>query len=73
MERLDVLGFYFKKFETLNSKVINALINQEAREITNERFHGNNQNDILKLKSFLRNTENFNTHEIEALIAIFVK
>jgi tRNA-binding EMAP/Myf-like protein len=73
MEQLDVLGFYFKKFDILSSKVIAALVNIEVGLIKNRVYHKNAEKDIKKLKLFLQKIKIFSDQEIEALLVIFIK
>ena len=71
MEQLDVLGFYFKKFDVLSSKVIRSLINQKIEDTDNITFQKKVPKDIAKLKIFLE-SEKFTAQEIEALVNIFL-
>ena len=71
MEKLDVLGFYFKKYEILSSKVIAALLNQDGKITKNRIYNKKAEEDIPKLEMFLTKLKIFEEQEIEALITIF--
>ena len=71
MEKLDVLGFYFKKYEILSSKVIAALLNQDGKITKNRIYNKKAEEDIPKLEMFLTKLKIFEEQEIEALIIIF--
>ena len=71
MEQLDVLGFYFKKFDILSSKVMAALLNLDGSIIRNRIYIKNAEEDIPKLKNFLTKLKIFEVQEIEALLVIF--
>ena len=71
MEQLDVLGFYFKKFDILSSQVIATLVNIDSTIIKNRIYNKNAEEDIPKLKIFLSSLKIFNEKEMEALIVIF--
>jgi hypothetical protein len=70
MEQLDVLGFYFKKFDVLSGKVIKSITNQNVEYADDVIFTKKIPSDITKLKSFLK-VEKFSAQEIEALVTIF--
>ena len=71
MEQLDVLGFYFKKFDTLSSKVIAALVNQDGNIVKNRIYNKSAEEDIPKLELFLKKLKIFDEQEIDALLIIF--
>ena len=71
MEKLDVLGFYFKKFDILSSKIIAALVNLDSCIIKNKIYIKNAEENILKLENFLTKLKIFNVQEIQALLVIF--
>jgi hypothetical protein len=71
MEQLDVLGFYFKKFEILSSKIITTLVNLDSGITKNRVYYKNAEEDTPKLRLFLNNLKIFNEQEIEALLVIF--
>ena len=71
MEQLDVLGFYFKKFDTLSSKVIAALVNQDGNIVKNRIYNKSAEEDIPKLELFLKKLKIFDGQEIDALLIIF--
>ena len=71
MEKLDVLGFYFKKFDILSSKIIAALVNLDSCIIKNKIYMKNAEEDIPKLENFLTKLKIFNVQEIKALLVIF--
>ena len=71
MEKLDVLGFYFKKFDILSSKIIAALVNLDSCIIKNKIYMKNAEEDIPKLENFLTKLKIFNVQEIQALLVIF--
>jgi hypothetical protein len=72
MEQLDVLGFYFKKFDILSSKVIKSLTNQIVEGSDNMTFQKNIPKDIARLKIFLK-LEKLSAQEIEALVTLFLQ
>ena len=71
MEQLDVLGFYFKKFDTLSSKVIADLVNQDGNIVKNRIYNKSAEEDIPKLEMFLKKLKILDDQEIEALLVIF--
>ena len=71
MEHLDVLGFYFKKFEVLSSQVMATLVNIDSTIIKNRVYVKNAEEDIQKLKRFLTSLKIFDEQEIDALLVIF--
>ena len=71
MENLDVLGFYFKKFEILSSQVMATLVGIDSTIIKNRVYVKDAEEDIPKLKLFLSTLKIFDEQEIGALLTIF--
>ena len=70
MEQLNVLGYYFGKFEKINTTVILAVMNRPNLGIV-ESFDKNKMVDRDRLRKALKNMKMFNKKELEILEKTF--